>query len=77
VHADNSVQVIDALSMKVVGLIRGVRSESAPTRHRRPVRSGLLVEPSTGHVVLNGSLGALQFYNLDRDAVAKEQQGEL
>jgi hypothetical protein len=37
----------------------------------------LLVEPSTGHVVLNGSLGALQFYNLDRDAVAKEQQGEL
>ena len=72
VHEDNSVQVIDALSLKVIGQIRGLRREKS--KHNR-ARCGLLLEPGTGHVVLNGSLGALQFFNLERDATVKEQQG--
>jgi NET1-associated nuclear protein 1 (U3 small nucleolar RNA-associated protein 17) len=74
VHEDNSVQVIDALSLKIIGQIRGLRRDNTKTG-RPDGRCGLLVEPTTGHVVLNGSLGALQFFNLDRDSVVKEQQG--
>jgi len=73
VHEDNSAQAIDALSLKVIGQVQGVR-RARISQPRRGTTCGLLVEPSTGHVVLNGTAGALQFYNLARDTVVKELQ---
>ncbi|XP_071977045.1 WD repeat-containing protein 75 isoform X2 [Engystomops pustulosus] len=58
-HVDNKITIIDA-NLKVSGIIQGLLKG-------RDVKTGLLVDPRSKALVLNGKPGHLQFYSLHDD----------
>ncbi|KAI9144043.1 quinon protein alcohol dehydrogenase-like superfamily [Paraphysoderma sedebokerense] len=81
---DNGVRIVSAEGMRVRGGVIGVKFgntiESGATvldkDHSATLPftfgAGLLAHPKTGHVVLNGSPGTLQFYNAVNDSHVTE-----
>ncbi|XP_056390235.1 WD repeat-containing protein 75 isoform X2 [Hyla sarda] len=58
-HLDNKITIIDA-SLKVTGIIQGLVKGN-------DVKTGLIFDPRTKALVLNGKPGHLQFYSLQDD----------
>ncbi|KAG8432786.1 hypothetical protein GDO86_017142 [Hymenochirus boettgeri] len=58
-HSDNKISIIDA-SLKVSGIIQGLIKGTM-------VKTGLIVDPRSNALVLNGKPGHLQFYSLHKD----------
>ncbi|KAF9187055.1 WD repeat-containing protein 75 [Haplosporangium sp. Z 767] len=66
-HQDNSINVIRSVDLKIKTVIQGLKF--AHVNHiANPLSTGLIIEPRNGHVVLNGTPGTIQFYD-----VVKEQ----
>nr|AAI68428.1 LOC734119 protein [Xenopus tropicalis] len=58
-HEDNKISIIDT-SLKVSGIIQGLLKGTV-------VKTGLVVDPRSNALVLNGKPGHLQFYSLHND----------
>ncbi|KAL6045495.1 NET1-associated nuclear protein 1 [Balamuthia mandrillaris] len=70
--ADNSIRIINALSMTEERLIQGLKPVQVFGKSRT-IPTGLVVEPRQNLIVLNGRRGTLQFY----DALADRHAFEL
>lgn len=72
-HADNTVRVIDAVSLEQRQHVRGL--QRAPVGDpAAALKCGMLPGPAAGTVVLNGATGALQFFNVHTDRLERVHQ---
>ncbi|RKP27953.1 WD40-repeat-containing domain protein [Syncephalis pseudoplumigaleata] len=58
---DNAIRVVNALDLTMKQIVQGLKIGSSAAH--RLLSGSMAVEPHTGHLVLNGSAGSLQFYN--------------
>jgi NET1-associated nuclear protein 1 (U3 small nucleolar RNA-associated protein 17) len=72
-HTDNTIRIVDAASLEQQQAVRGLRrSPTGAPAHA--IRCGLVAAPSEGQVVLNGTLGSLQLFNVNSNRVETEHQ---
>ncbi|KAK5667411.1 NET1-associated nuclear protein 1 [Batrachochytrium dendrobatidis] len=61
-HRNNCVKIVSASDMSTKQAISGVRSANINLK-MYPMTAGLVVDPRSSSIVLNGSPGSIQFYN--------------
>ncbi|KAL1916581.1 uncharacterized protein VTP21DRAFT_5772 [Calcarisporiella thermophila] len=65
-HMDNSVRIITSLNLQIKQAVQGLKY--AQTNHEtNPFTTGLVMEPRSRNIVLNGLPGTIQFYNARTD----------
>lgn len=61
---DNCIRVISATDMTIKHAISGVKAAHLD-RNMYPMSIGILADPISGNLVMNGSPGALQYFDLE------------
>lgn len=71
------VELVSGLNSDVEGVLGGVRRALVAVPGENPVKTGLVLRPSSSSLVLNSSPGFLQFYDTVTGALAEEVRGQL
>ena len=66
-HTDNSIKIISS-NFQVIQIFEGLtRAHFDPNKTKEAIPTGLLLDPRTNALVLNGKPGHLQFYSMHND----------